>query len=495
MSQDPTPSFSTGRKWSISLNVLLSSLILLAAVLMVNYLAARHFARFSVSNSAQVQLAPLTVRLLGSLTNEVKVIVYFDQHEPLYASIWGLLKEYSFRNNRIKLVAVDYERNPGAADAVKAAYNLTGDKDVVIFDCNHHVKVVPQSELSDLDIQPLIAGQSREVRRTHFKGELLFTSALFNVSSPRPLRASFLYGHHEHSPEDHDSQVGYAGFAEILKQNNIEWSYLNLLGTNEIPAGNLLIAAGPTDPLTETELTKIDQFLKDGGRMLVLFNMMYNSKNTGLEKIMADWGVEASRSLVQDKPNSGTGYDIAVERFGNHPIVNPLYQGERTRLHLVAPRCIRKIRAGQGSADAPNVTELAFTGPEGTVLTDIRGTEIHPHPTTDLRTNVCLAVAVEKGKIKNVSADRGTTRMVVVGDSIFWGNQMLNSVHNREFAFLTVNWLLDQSELLAIPARPITEYRLLMTKSQLTSVTWLMLAGMPGTVLLMGLLVWVRRRK
>jgi len=302
MSQDPTPSFSTGRKWSISLNVLLSSLILLAAVLMVNYLAARHFARFSVSNSAQVQLAPLTVRLLGSLTNEVKVIVYFDQHEPLYASIWGLLKEYSFRNNRIKLVAVDYERNPGAADAVKAAYNLTGDKDVVIFDCNHHVKVVPQSELSDLDIQPLIAGQSREVRRTHFKGELLFTSALFNVSSPRPLRASFLYGHHEHSPEDHDSQVGYAGFAEILKQNNIEWSYLNLLGTNEIPAGNLLIAAGPTDPLTETELTKIDQFLKDGGRMLVLFNMMYNSKNTGLEKIMADWGWKRAEAWSRINP-------------------------------------------------------------------------------------------------------------------------------------------------------------------------------------------------
>ena len=96
---------------------------------------------------------------------------------------------------------------------------------------------------------------SREVRRTHFKGELLFTSALFNVSSSRPLKANFLYGHHEHSPEDHDSQVGYAGFAEILKQNNIEWSYLSLLGTNEIPAGNLLIAAGPTDALADSELS------------------------------------------------------------------------------------------------------------------------------------------------------------------------------------------------------------------------------------------------
>jgi LPXTG-motif cell wall-anchored protein len=33
-----------------------------------------------------------------------------------------------------------------------------------------------------------------------------------------------------------------------------------------------------------------------------------------------------------------------------------------------------------------------------------------------------------------------------------------------------------------------------MTHAQLRSVQWLLLLGLPGAVLLLGLLVWVRRR-
>ena len=42
--------------------------------------------------------------------------------------------------------------------------------------------------------------------------------------------------------------------------------------------------------------------------------------------------------------------------------------------------------------------------------------------------------------------------------------------------------------------RPIKEFRLTMTKSQLHTVQWILLAAMPGTVLLLGGLVWLRRR-
>jgi len=243
-------------------------------------------------------------------------------------------------------------------------------------------------------------------------------------------------------------------------------------------------------------LNNIDHYLKSGGRMLVLFNvnMILANNDAGLEKILADWGVEVGRNVVQDKPNSISGYDIATTAFGSHPIVNPLAK-DKTRLHMFEPRSIRKVPGGPAGADAPNVNELVFTGPEGTVLTDIRKGQIYPHPTTDLRTNVCLAVAVEKGKIKNVSADRGTTRIVVVGDSVLWGNRLIDSAGNRDFAFLVVNWLLDRSELLAIPARPIKEYKLVMTQSQLSAVRLALLAGMPGSVLLVGFLVWFRRRK
>ena len=105
-----------------------------------------------------------------------------------------------------------------------------------------------------------------------------------------------------------------------------------------------------------------------------------------------------------------------------------------------------------------------------------------------------LAVAVEKGAIQGVSADRGSTRMVVAGDSFFLANGAIESEANYDFANLAVNWLLDREHLQAIGPRPVHEYRIAMTESQVRSVRWILLGGMPGGVLLLGALVWLRRR-
>ena len=67
-SLESPPSFSSARKWSISLNVLVSSLTLLSLVLMVNYLAARHHSRFDWSGTGGIELSPLTQKVLASVT-------------------------------------------------------------------------------------------------------------------------------------------------------------------------------------------------------------------------------------------------------------------------------------------------------------------------------------------------------------------------------------------------------------------------------------------
>jgi hypothetical protein len=109
---------------------------------------------------------------------------------------------------------------------------------------------------------------------------------------------------------------------------------------------------------------------------------------------------------------------------------------------------------------------------------------------------VPLMVAVEKGSIRGMAPDRGLTRMVVVGESMFLDNQSINSAGNREFLNHTLNWLLARNDLLApIGPQPIKEYKLLMSASQLNTVRWVLLLGFPGSVLLLGLLVSVRRRK
>src|SRR6266704_1348421 len=380
MPPQPPPSFSPYRKWSLGLNLLVSTFAVLALVLMINYLAARHYVRLPVSARGQTPLSPLTERVLAGTTNEVRVTIYFDKREPLYEPVWSLLKEYHFRN-------------------------------------------------------PRIAGRSKEVRRTHFKGELLFTSAIFGVNSSRSLKAYFLQGHGEHSPESEDGVVGYSAFAGLLKHNNIERAMLSLVGTNEVPADcHLLIIASPQKALSSPELAKIDQYLKNGGRMLALFSSLSVETEIGLERILLDWGVEVGFNVVTDLPNSNLRdrSDIVASTLGAHVIVKPL----QTPLDLIRPRSVRKKPGTLANADAPNVNELVFTGPEGTVHTDIRNGVVYANPATDLRTNVCLAVAVEKGRIRGVTTERGTTRIVVVGDSLFLGNQMIEKLGNRDFAWL-----------------------------------------------------------
>ena len=107
-----------------------------------------------------------------------------------------------------------------------------------------------------------------------------------------------------------------------------------------------------------------------------------------------------------------------------------------------------------------------------------------------------LVVAVEKGALKDVIAERGATRMIVVGDSLFLGNLQVDSAANRDFAAAAVNWLLERPQLLAgAGPRPMMEYKIVMTKTQMHQAQWILLGALPGGVLVLGGLVWLRRRR
>jgi hypothetical protein len=130
------------------------------------------------------------------------------------------------------------------------------------------------------------------------------------------------------------------------------------------------------------------------------------------------------------------------------------------------------------------------------VYTDIRRDGRMAPSASDVRTNVSLMVAVEKGGIRNVSAERGATRIVVAGDSLFLNNNNIDREGNHELATHIINWLLARNELLVgVPPRPIAEYKLTMTEAQLSAARWILMAAFPGAVLLLGGLVWLRRRR
>jgi ABC-type uncharacterized transport system involved in gliding motility auxiliary subunit len=482
------PSFSPGRRWKIGLEVVVRTALVLAVVVMVNYLGARFFGRFYLSSQTRIRLAPQTMSVLRSLTNHINVTLYYDTRDEndFYPDIVALLNEYRSANPRLSVTTVDYVRDAGEAQKIKEQYKLNSptDKNLVIFDCEGRVKIVPGDALTQVKLEAVPNPKEREFRRRPiaFNGEQAFTSMLLAVTSARPFKAYFLQGHGEPSLSD-TGETGYLKFGSLLAQDYIAVTNLELFGDNPVPMDcNLLIIAGPRTELSETELQKIDQYLAQGGRLFVLFNYFSIKRPTGLEPVLARWGVNVGSDWVQD-PQTVSGKDAVVSSFSQHPVVNPLVG---FGLFLYLPRPISKVNWENPPAGAPQVDELAFSSPASTLAGE-SGNPPHVYP---------LMVAVEQKPVAGVANARGTTRILVVGDSFAFGNQSIKSLDNNDFIGYAANWLLDRTTLLkGIGPRPVTEFRLLMTRTQQREVRWLLLGALPGAVLLFGCLVWLARRK
>jgi len=484
------PSFSRGRKWGARLNVFLAILAVLAIVVMANYLGARRAKRVSWGADAGFQLSPLTHQVLRGLTNQIKVTVYFDPDEVHYGSVMSLLREYALASPKIVLDTINHISEPAKAELFKAQYRLAPNlKDFILVEHDKRARLIQQSDLSEYDLGQLMRGEGKEIQRKAFLGERLITSAIITVTDPRQQKAYFLFTHGEHNPAERTQDVGYGRFAELLRDNNVELGGLALTGTNDVPADcSLLIIAGPQTPFDLAEIDKLDRYLRQGGRLLLL--MRYKSR-AGLNPLLAPWGVELGDNVVVDKKNAASDAYVVVGAFGSHAVVRPLSQAGLA-LQMAAPRSVSARSTGATSADAPQVVELVTTSPEGVAVSDLaRGAR-----PSDRQGAIPLMAAVEKGSIKGVNLGRGSTRLVVAGDSFMLDNQMMDAAANRDFAWQAVNWLLDRSVLIGnIGPRPVRVNTFTMTDGQMRTVRWLLLGAVPGAVLGFGLLVWWRRQR
>jgi hypothetical protein len=484
------PTFSAGRRWTALVAVLISVASVISIVLLVNYASQRHLnARFFLSSQTEAKLSSQTVSLLRSLTNDVEIILYYDRNAPLFSTVSALAAEYRLASSRVQLRTVDYLMDPATAAQLKLQYHLSSltEKDLVIVECEGRHKIVPGSMLAEYTLEQVPNEEELEFRKKPvlFRGEQVLTSVLLAVTQPKPLLACFLQGHGEHRPDNGDEHMGYLKLASLFQQQYLRVQGLTLLGTNTIPPDcSLLVIAGVTDFIPETELAKVERWIEQGGRAMILLNRQSVGRRTGLERLLARWGVALGNGVVVDPDRStrGTGVDLVIDDFGEHPLMKSL----NSRLHFYQPRPVEAVTTNGVASEGASVAVLARSRPEAQLL---ESASVREGP-------FAVAAAVERSPAPGVVVERGSTRLVVVGDSVFLGNEMIESAGNRDFAVAAINWLLDRSALLeGIGPRPVTEYRLVMSESELTQVQWLLLGAFPAGVLAIGGLAWLRHRK
>ncbi len=518
---------SSRRRRLVASSTLGAGILLAAALfLIVNYFGWKYHQRLDWTRSRLYTLSEKSLNVLAELDGEVEVSVFLSPVDELYDPVVELLSRYEAASPRISVRVVDPEKNLAEAQSLVEKYELA-QLSVVVFDDGEARRVVDVTDLADYDYSGYQFGEGP--RMTGFKGEQVFTGTVLELREQRKPKILFTTGHGERGLDDFSAH-GLSAAREILGKDNFEFESWASLGQPAVPPGtDLVVVAGPTSSFVEPEILLLRAYLDAGGRLLVLLDPTLapgggGMARTGLEPLLAEYGVEVGDDVVVDPANPLPFFGaetIFVNSYGSHVITRPLSQAQ---LPVIVPLA-RSVRAGEAPDDL-EVEELMRTSAEGWGETDLANlTEQVEKGEADVEGPVSLAVvvsAIDTGELEEEAdeeseweassegeaetegeaagdapapARRANLRMVVIGDSEFASNGQMQSLPNATLLANALNWLVERESLVAIPAKQPEQMRLTLTASQLSRVSWLVLVVLPGAAVLAGLAVYWRRRR
>ncbi|MFP6906317.1 MAG: GldG family protein [Verrucomicrobiota bacterium] len=494
------------RKALVGLNT--SSALLLAVLLwlMVNYLGSRHYQRVDISASKYYALSEKTENILDGLTNRVDVKVVIQpggtsEEQNLYEDVRKLIQEYEYASRKIEVEIIDPDRDKGRIEEVRAQYGLT-DSNVVIFESGKRLKMLTKHDMGVFkQDRPTVLGGRPELKQ--FRGEAAFTAAILYVIRPGQPRVYFLSGHGEKDIELFDrSPAAYSHIRRELELDNIVVKKLYLAGEERVPEDcSAMVVAAPTIAISLPEVELIRAYLRDGGRMMFLSDLL---AETQLEPVLEEWGVRMGDGFILDLRKTQFKGGVIVTQYGEHPITAKLdgFASIYLRPRAVVP-ITPVLPENQGPRDRPLFVPLMSNSKAGWWEKDLQEDPPVFTPGEDVPGPVCFAAAIEKGAVAlpgkpaveddTVEVELETTRLVVVGDSAF-GSNLHRSGGSIAFFLNSINWLIDRQQLISIPPKEVRKFKLVIQKPDLDRLFFTVVGGLPGMVALLGFLVWWRRR-
>ena len=464
-----------------------SVLIVLGILIAVNYISSQQNRRFDLTANKQHSLSDQTVQLLRGLEEPVKFLA-FDRPTGL-DRFRTVLAEYQYHSDQVQVELID----PAARPLQAREYDVTQYSTIVLEYQNRRERV-------NSDLEPDL------------------TNALIKVMTPTQKKVYFVQGHGEKSLTEND-QSGYSTIANTLERDNYLVESIALAQNQEVPDdASVLIIAGPTADLFDSEIDLLRRYLNRGGHVLMLLdppNLSGNGTTPGIESLLREWAIDTGSNVVVDSGTLGqlvgAGPDtpvaasypshIITERF-NLLTAYPLAQSVEPMTGHPNGYFPQTIVETSGSSWAEsNISGLLENG-EG-IFNEDEGDQAGPVSiAVVVSADAPDAVAAEQAAQENQEdssdeiADESQTpetRIAVFGDSDFIANGTLSIQGNSDLFMNSVSWLAQQENLISIRPRQAAERRLTMTAGQQSIMLFITL-GVPLVLFSTAIYTWSRRR-
>lgn len=448
--------FFSRRSSQLGTNTTILALAVLVILGFLNFLSYKHHHRFDLTTEKLFTLSDQSKKVAGGLKEDVTVVRFAKDEN---AQLTDLMREYKNASPHIKFEDVDPNQKPDLAQQ----YGAQHMGDVIVAAGTKHQPLQPSGGEGGYSEQDI-------------------TSAILKVTRNAVKTVCFVTGHGEKSLSDSGEATGYGLVDQGLKKEGYDTKSINLVTENGVPSScDGLVVAGPTQGYFPQEATFVSKYLNDGGKVLIEIDPQTDPK---LDTVFQAWNVNVGDNVVVDASGVGRLFGTGpatplVVDYGDSPITKTL-QGGMTFFNLA-----RTVSIADKAKSDPEAVELLKTSERSfTIPKLVREVTFNPKTAGPLSLGVAASRTV---------GDK-SARLVVIGDSDFAENQMLNLQRNGDLFFNAIDWLAQDENLISIRPKTQTARHITLTQTQMASVQWLELFFLPGVVVIVGVGIWWKRR-
>jgi ABC-type uncharacterized transport system involved in gliding motility auxiliary subunit len=462
-----------------------TALLVLGILILANFLNFRHHRRLDLTENQLYSLSDQSRKVVEGLEAQVEVIGFF-RSEAGRLPFEDLIQEYHYYSPRLTYELVDPEEDPGTANQ----YEIRRNGQVVV--------------MSDTR-QELVDDYSEEK----------ITNAIIKVTRKEEKIVYFLQGHGERDVQDTEAQ-GFSAARGAVEKQNYQVKTYNLGQENRLPEdATVVVSAGPKVRFFPHEENLIREFLAAGGKFLLLADP---DTDFEMEEFLSEYGLGLDKRVVIDASGLGQIFGLGaaaplVAEYTDHPITEDLdgvmtffpfaqtvtmsessldYETAglvKSSANSWAESSLKEGRASYDEAqDRLGPLELAAVATREISHQDDGATD------ADKEQGEEQLESQSENQEESAQNDQREARFVLYGDSDFASNAYFDGGANGDLFLMTISWLAEEADLLAVRPRSPENRRIELTFAQSRLIFWGTVVLLPLVTVILGLSVWHQRR-
>jgi ABC-2 type transport system permease protein len=263
--------------------------IVIAIVVVANMIIGQlpeKYRNIDVSSTKIYEISDTSKDLLKELDHKVTLTVLAVKDET-DDRITTFLSKYAGLSKNVSVKWIDPVLHPSALTENNA------EKDTIVVKCEDTGKSTTVA-FSDIIVQDMSSyyytGSASE---SEFDGEGQLTSAINYVISDASQTVYRTSGHGE--------STFSTTISDLMKKNNYNVEELNLVMNTEIPDDcDLLMMYAPTNDLSQEEADVMKNYLKSGGKVMLILGDTTSEQLPNLMGILSDYGMKEADGYIAD---------------------------------------------------------------------------------------------------------------------------------------------------------------------------------------------------